>query len=393
MTEPGFQVEAVQRGVPFRARATYSSYQVFEDSESVVLVDPVTALALRTAAAEASPRETGGLLSGRLLRDAGGRYVLVAGHVEAPAGSGGAAAFNVSPQATARMREESARAYPTADVVGWWHSHLGPSHYSQTDLASQSVWKQPQSVGLLVFAAGEPWATAYLGPDARHLGHPAPALLPQVRMPSLDRVPVGALTSAAGRPGPPGSPAGGPRGGPGRSRSWSAGRLQGALRLAMITLVLCAVLVLAAVYILSTQLRTGQQALSRQLSSGEQRLARQLAAGQAQLGGLRRELALRNAPSISSACVPLPLPATTGSYRCTARAPGARGTIEWQLNGKPSGTGHSVVISTPLDGHTYQILALLQTGARIYPGVAEDILPPTAPAGHGAGPAGGHTTR
>jgi hypothetical protein len=58
---------------------------------------------------------------------------------------------------------------PAADVVGWWHSHAQPSEYSDADRSTQGMWIPPDCVGLLVFAAGTPWAHAYLGPQARRL--------------------------------------------------------------------------------------------------------------------------------------------------------------------------------------------------------------------------------
>ena len=163
---------------PFRQRVAFNGYQTFGDGDNAVLVEPATARSLRAAASKALPLETGGLLSGRTLRDAGGHYVLVIGFVEARPGSGRTATFKISPQETERLRGESSRADPTADVVGWWHSHPYPSSYSATDLASQSMWTQPHSVGLLVFADGEHWARVYMGPGATSLGYPIAARSP-----------------------------------------------------------------------------------------------------------------------------------------------------------------------------------------------------------------------
>lgn len=170
MTAPGFEVEAVEHGVPFRDRAVFGgSHQFADPGATTVIVGPEIVGRLRSAAVREHPRETGGLLSGRVLRDSGGRYVIISGFVQAAAGTGRAGAFVMSAQATAALRAEAARRQPTADVIGWWHSHAQPSEYSGTDRSTQGVWIQPDCVGLLVFASGTPWAHAYLGPQARRL--------------------------------------------------------------------------------------------------------------------------------------------------------------------------------------------------------------------------------
>src|SRR5260370_34933674 len=115
----------------------------------MVVVEPRTAQAVRAAAHRALPKETGGLLSGRTLRDGEGQYVLVSGFVQAGPSAGRSAAFEMSPQETERLKVESYLAYPTADMVGWWHSHTIPSSYSTTDLNTQTIFTQPETVGLL----------------------------------------------------------------------------------------------------------------------------------------------------------------------------------------------------------------------------------------------------
>lgn len=167
MAPPGSEGE---HGVPFRDRAMFgASHQFAAPGATAVIVSPDIASRLRAGAVREHPRETGGLLSGRVLRDSGGRYVIVSDFVQSAPGTGRAGAFVVSPPATAALRAEAARRQPTADVVGWWHSHARPSEYSDADRLTQEMWISPDCVGLLVFASGTPWAHAYLGPQARRL--------------------------------------------------------------------------------------------------------------------------------------------------------------------------------------------------------------------------------
>src|SRR6185437_12277291 len=171
MTDPGFKVEGISQADPFRPRTAFAGYHVFGDKETIVLVDPDKAEQLRAASSLARPFETGGLLSGRTLRDGMGPYVLISGFVAAKPGAGNMATFHISPQEVAQLKNELARKDPTGDVVGWWHSHLRNSAYSQIDLTTQRMFVQPNSVGLLMFAACDPWAKIYLGPDADDLGY------------------------------------------------------------------------------------------------------------------------------------------------------------------------------------------------------------------------------
>jgi proteasome lid subunit RPN8/RPN11 len=172
MRRPGFRVEGVRTSAPFRSRQVYADYQMFSDGSGTVLVKPDVAVRLRGAAAAARPRETGGLLSGRPLQDDAGVYVIVSGYIEADADAGRAGGFQLAPAAVAGLAAKAARHDPGAEVVGWWHSHPLPSEYSLADRQTQRIYQQPDRVGLLVFAEGQPWAKAYLGPEARDLGAP-----------------------------------------------------------------------------------------------------------------------------------------------------------------------------------------------------------------------------
>jgi hypothetical protein len=154
---------------------------MFGGGDGTVLVEPAVARDLRRAAELQAPHETGGLLYGQVWRDGQGRYVLVDGFVQAGPDAGKTGEFSLSPMGTQLLRETAARSFPDADEIGWWHTHRVPSPYSDTDRTMQRAFQQPTSVGLLVFASGAPWATAYLGPNGRALGQPG--LLPQPTVP------------------------------------------------------------------------------------------------------------------------------------------------------------------------------------------------------------------
>lgn len=368
MTDPGFKIESIHQAVPFRARVIFDGFHLFGGGDGAVLVEPATALGLRAAACKARPLETGGLLSGRALRDADGHYIVVAGFVEADPGSGRAAAFEISPQATARLREESSRANPTADVVGWWHSHLRPSSYSQTDLTTQSMWRQPNSVGLLVFADGQSWATAYIGPGAKELEyHTAASPLGEAGAPRPARRDGNGRVAANARHDPPVLTV------PRRPQHHACQRTRqqrGRIRLAAI---LASVLLL--ILILSLALLTAENGLSSRLNSGQRMLSNRISSEQRQLAGEidRSQATARADPSISWSCVPASSP--PASYSCNAITSGVPGMVQWRLDGKLYASGFSVIIHVPRDRHAHVIEALLKTPTGTFPGTIQTIAP------------------
>jgi proteasome lid subunit RPN8/RPN11 len=175
MDEPEFRIIEHRFDAPFRPRAAHAEYIVFRTGELDVCVRPEVAARLRECARQALPRETGGLLAGRILRDDEGPYVVVTGWGAARPEAGGLGSFNLSPDETETLRQSLSMRYPSADVVGWWHSHTSPSGYSQTDRRNQSMWTHPQHVGLLVFASGTSWAWLYVGPECRGPSEPSGA--------------------------------------------------------------------------------------------------------------------------------------------------------------------------------------------------------------------------
>lgn len=180
-----FTVLSVEGDLPFRNRALFAHFLAFEgspDGGDCVLVEPSLRPVLAGAARQSLPRETGGLLVGRVFSDSGGPYTVVLDALDAPPGAGGPGTFTMGPELVSQMREQANQRHPHADVIGWWHSHRAPSCFSATDVRTQRLWAHPQHVGLLVFACGGPWAVAYQGPGslllrptASQAGPPSPA--------------------------------------------------------------------------------------------------------------------------------------------------------------------------------------------------------------------------
>jgi proteasome lid subunit RPN8/RPN11 len=153
---------------PFRPRSFFPGFDVFKATPGIVLISPDTVKRLQEEAATAHPREAGGLLAGRVFRDADGPFTAVLDVVVAK-DAGQQGRIEMSPELTYELRRECARRFPGSDVVGWWHSHSAVSEYSKKDMKTQKIFSDPNHVGLLVFAQppDETWALAYLGPDAQ----------------------------------------------------------------------------------------------------------------------------------------------------------------------------------------------------------------------------------
>ena len=164
----GFEIVERRVDLPFRSRKSFTGYAVFQSDGHAVFVHSRVCRLLAVATRDAEPCETGGLLAGRVLRDAEGPYTLVLEAVKAPREAGRPGRLTLSPEMTARLRDQAATEFPGCDVVGWWHSHTVETGYSEVDRANQQMWTDPSHVGLLVFArATSRRALAYLGPASR----------------------------------------------------------------------------------------------------------------------------------------------------------------------------------------------------------------------------------
>lgn len=178
--------------VPFRPRAAYAGFRAFGDGGGAVLIDPRVTRDLRLAAQSAveQQRATGGLLYGRTWADAHGRYLVVAGFLEARPDAGtnrdagtdldtgtdldgwpadgtldGPDSFTLSTAALRRLRDDAAAAYPAEAEVGWWRTLAELGEFGYHDLETQRDLVEPGGAGLLVYGSGVHWGTAYLGPD------------------------------------------------------------------------------------------------------------------------------------------------------------------------------------------------------------------------------------
>jgi proteasome lid subunit RPN8/RPN11 len=166
MADSSFRVDGLTTGVPFQSSSIFADFPRFTGKAGRVLIAPEIAKKLTLAAHAATPAEAAGLLCGRVLRDEAGPYTITIGYVVAPLNSGRPGSFHIPPEVTRDLRHRAARSYPAADVIGWWHSHVKPSGYSDTDRDHQRIWTSEHSVGMLVFLehAGPVWGSVYLGP-------------------------------------------------------------------------------------------------------------------------------------------------------------------------------------------------------------------------------------
>jgi proteasome lid subunit RPN8/RPN11 len=397
MTEPGFRVEGRQQTVPFLVRSTYSNYHYFPDKKCAVLVKPEAARGMRVAAARALPVETGGLLSGRALRDDDGSYVVISGFVEAPPNAGQAATFRINPHEVREMRADAARADPGADEVGWWHTHRGKSSYSQVDRNTQEMFERPDSVGLLVFASGPALATAYVGPDARDLGYvPVPSHARQSAQgggqpPQGGGQPVPAQRAdePADWPGPAAPVGRGPTNGvlniPGQP-AWRRrlSRLNGpALLLIIVAAMSIALLIVlvAGLVNVSGEYNSLQQSMNgqlRQLASQNadnyDKLSSQMASTPATPTAPAASSvpsAGVTTPSLTWSCGPRP---HQGYWYCAVTSSKGTGSwnVEWYVDGKLVGGGRSNVPISAGQKETVRV-DLVSPGGKTYPGPTQTL--------------------
>ncbi|HEV2891149.1 MAG TPA: Mov34/MPN/PAD-1 family protein [Frankiaceae bacterium] len=157
-------------GRPFYDRVAFEGHLRFRGTSGVeVLIAPAVAVQLSALADHAMPNEIGGLVCGRLLADDRGEYTVVLGAVKSDESKVSPGQFLLDAPATTRLRAYAGLLHAGLDVIGWWHSHSGPSGFSNTDRQSQQDWSDPGHVGVLVFARGPEWGVVYAGPGANLL--------------------------------------------------------------------------------------------------------------------------------------------------------------------------------------------------------------------------------
>jgi hypothetical protein len=171
-----FEPGADEVAVPFRPRSEYTGYRAFGSGDGAVLMAPLVAHDLRSAAklATAQRRIAGGLLYGRGWADELGTYLVIDHYVEAGAGDSGDAIsgdgdgygdFTLSEDGLRQLREEAARAHSGSLEAGWWRTCAAPGEFGPGDFVTQGELVGRDGVGLLVYGSGVYWGTAYLGPD------------------------------------------------------------------------------------------------------------------------------------------------------------------------------------------------------------------------------------
>ena len=191
----------------FKPRSTYDGHEVIGQGDGAVLVDPVIARDLRSAAESATQegRLGGGLLYGRGWTDDDGSYLVIDGFREAdsvePAQTShdGRPSFTLSTTDLRLLRQESAR-MPTLSIeMGWWRTLPAPGAFEAGDFLTQRELVQPGGIGLLVFGSGADWGIVYHGPAGQLADRATPFVLkpppapPRAQIPGLDYPPAAAL--------------------------------------------------------------------------------------------------------------------------------------------------------------------------------------------------------
>lgn len=195
---------------PFRPRSAYVGHEVFGYGDGAVLVEPEIARDLRSAAESATQerRIAGGLLYGRHWTDDEGGYLVVDGFLEGGPGEDrgdqifrdSRDTFTLSAADLRLLREDATRMYSGALEVGWWRSLPAAGGFGSRDFVTQRELAGPGGVGLLVFASGLDWGTAYLGPDGQAAG-PAGSLVPVPRLAPETDPPPGTVSPGTVPPG------------------------------------------------------------------------------------------------------------------------------------------------------------------------------------------------
>jgi proteasome lid subunit RPN8/RPN11 len=332
-----FQVIERRAGPPHRPRGLLTGYAVFQGHRHAVFVHPGVCARIGAAARGAQPHEAGGLLAGRVLQDADGGYTLVEGAVVAPPQAGSVGRIMMSPELTAGLRTQAATRYPACDVVGWWHSHVGVSGYSEVDRANQRAWSDPGHVGLLVFArAASPRAMAYLGPQSLALQTLADGPFDAAEWPGQDATGDGE-----------GAGTGGVRGGRAGAAKWGirpddpiSVAVQTALRL--------------------HDMDRGWRRLLLVLAGGTVLALVACLVGIAAVTAAVHRMSDPQRPAVAWSCAPQ----TEGGFLCQVFSPLA-GELEWWLDGEPRGSAaYSLAVIVPVGGRSSVELRRPSPGGR-----------------------------
>src|SRR3972149_2803067 len=111
-----------------------------------------------------------GRLVGRPYRDDRGDWAVVTGEIAA-LGASGPADVRTTTEDAGRTSLSLEQDFPTEELVGWYHSHVGGLHdYSSTDRMNQAGRKKPYHIGLLsVVSDNSVSIHAFRGPECERL--------------------------------------------------------------------------------------------------------------------------------------------------------------------------------------------------------------------------------
>ena len=169
--EVGLLLSKKSEKLPWQDRDLFAESLQFgpENDGFVVFVTHKAVRDLSEGTRASAPNEAFGLLMGKVFHDRQGVFTVVAGAVYARQLSASAGHVRLDAQQMGQLRREASIEHPTADFVGWTHSHGTYSRYSHTDCEEQRTWTDGHCIGILTFMRpppDRPWAIAYRGPNA-----------------------------------------------------------------------------------------------------------------------------------------------------------------------------------------------------------------------------------
>jgi proteasome lid subunit RPN8/RPN11 len=172
LTSPGHRFHGRVVNIPLAARSrpeagTWHEHRAADGRTAFVSTDVLDQA--RAIEHEHAPFETGGLLLGRAFIDGEGPYVLVTYAVSPLRGEvrGTVSTVELTHAGSDAMRRRGEASTPTAEVVGWYHTHPRyEAYFSVVDRTEQAAWTERLAVGLVVSGLPGGAYAIYLGPDA-----------------------------------------------------------------------------------------------------------------------------------------------------------------------------------------------------------------------------------
>jgi len=160
--------ERVLRASPEMARSGYRTFRGADGFEAAIPEDVVARV--KALGRSAAPREWHGLVIGQLYEDLGRTHVVVRGVVPDESALASSGYVETTPEGEWKTRTLAHILYPDCLILGWIHGHVRVgARFSATDRRTQTTWKQPHALGIVV----DPWDLAelgvYRGPEAELL--------------------------------------------------------------------------------------------------------------------------------------------------------------------------------------------------------------------------------